>query len=186
MIFEADVKSFFDKVHRRTMLEMLGERIADKSFMRLVGKCLNVGVLDGQVFTRPDEGTVQGSIISPMLGNIYLHNVLDKWFEEKVKPRLKGKATLIRYADDLLVQPVEIVGGCARVPEGPGLGIEVDEDDKSLYLAAVTAADDVPPRSAAQGVGSVVADDGVGTVTAAEFVVARSSADNIVCPPAAN
>ena len=67
MIFEADVKSFFDKVHRRTMLEMLGERIADKSFMRLVGKCLNVGVLDGQVFTRPDEGTVQGSIISPML-----------------------------------------------------------------------------------------------------------------------
>ena len=52
VIFEADVKSFFDKVHRRTMLEMLGERIADKSFMRLVGKCLNVGVLEGQVFTR--------------------------------------------------------------------------------------------------------------------------------------
>jgi len=103
VIFEADVKSFFDKVHRRTMLEMLGERIADKSFMRLVGKCLNVGVLDGQVFTRPDEGTVQGSIISPMLGNIYLHNVLDKWFEEQVKPRLWGEATLIRYCDDFII-----------------------------------------------------------------------------------
>ena len=103
VIFEADVKSFFDKVHRRTMLEMLGERIADKSFMRLVGKCLNVGVLDGQVFTRPDEGTVQGSIISPMLGNIYLHNVLDKWFEEQVKPRLRGEATLIRYCDDFII-----------------------------------------------------------------------------------
>ena len=78
VIFEADVKTFFDTIHRRTMLEMLEERIADKSFMRLVGKCLHVGVLEGQVFTRPDEGTVQGSIISPMLGNIYLHNVMVK------------------------------------------------------------------------------------------------------------
>jgi len=103
VIFEADVKSFFDKVHRRTMLEMLEKRIADRSFMRLVGKCLNVGVLEGQVFTRPDEGTVQGSIISPMLGNIYLHNVLDEWFEEQVKPRLWGEATLIRYCDDFII-----------------------------------------------------------------------------------
>ena len=103
VILEADVKSFFDKVHRRTMTEMLDERIADKSFMRLVGKCLHVGVLEGKVFTRPDEGTVQGSIISPMLGNIYLHNVLDKWFEQQVKPRLKGKSELIRYCDDFVI-----------------------------------------------------------------------------------
>ena len=103
VIFEADVASFFDTVHRRTMVEMLEERIADKSFMRLVGKCLHVGVLDGLVFTRPDEGTVQGSIISPMLGNIYLHNVLDKWFEQQVKPRLTGNATLIRYCDDFII-----------------------------------------------------------------------------------
>ena len=103
VIFEADVKTFFDTIHRRTMFEMLEERIADKSFMRLVGKCLHVGVLEGQVFTRPDEGTVQGSIISPMLGNIYLHNVLDKWFEAQVKPRLTGKATLIRYCDDFII-----------------------------------------------------------------------------------
>jgi RNA-directed DNA polymerase len=103
VVFEADVKSFFDTVHRRTMLEMLEKRIADKSFMRLVGKCLHVGVLEGHAFTRPDEGTVQGSIISPMLGNIYLHNVLDKWFEERVKPRLWGKATLIRYCDDFII-----------------------------------------------------------------------------------
>jgi hypothetical protein len=60
-------------------------------------------VLEGQVFTRPDDGTVQGSIISPMLGNIYLHNVLDSWFEEVVKPRLRGKATLIRYCDDFII-----------------------------------------------------------------------------------
>jgi hypothetical protein len=71
--------------------------------MRLVGKCLHVGVLEGQVFTRPDDGTVQGSIISPMLGNIHLPNVLDSWFEEEVKPRLRGKATLIRYCDDFII-----------------------------------------------------------------------------------
>lgn len=103
IILEADVKSFFDTIHRRILREMLEERIADKSFMRLVGKCLHVGVMEGEVFTRPDEGTVQGSILSPMLGNIYLHNVLDKWFEEEVKPRLKGRATLIRYCDDFII-----------------------------------------------------------------------------------
>jgi group II intron reverse transcriptase/maturase len=103
VILEADVKSFFDTVHRKTMKEMLEERIADKSFMRLVAKCLHVGVLDGQVFSRPEEGTVQGSIISPMLGNIYLHNVLDMWFEEEVRPRLRGKAELIRYCDDFII-----------------------------------------------------------------------------------
>jgi group II intron reverse transcriptase/maturase len=103
IILEADVESFFDTVHRRTLVEMLEERIADKSFMRLVGKCLHVGVLEGQVFTRPDQGTVQGSIISPVLGNIYLHNVLDKWFEEQVKPRMRGKVKLIRYCDDFVI-----------------------------------------------------------------------------------
>jgi hypothetical protein len=77
--------------------------VADKSFMRLVGNCLHVGVFEGQVFTRPEEGTVQGSIIPPMLGNIYLHNVLDKWFEEQVKPRLKGRSELIRYGDDFII-----------------------------------------------------------------------------------
>ncbi|HUV13251.1 MAG TPA: group II intron reverse transcriptase/maturase, partial [Acidobacteriota bacterium] len=102
VILEADIVSYFDSIDRQMLSEMLQERIADKSFMRLVGKCLRVGVLDGEEFSRSDEGTVQGSVLSPILGNIYLHNALDKWFEEKVKTRLKGKATLIRYADDLL------------------------------------------------------------------------------------
>lgn len=103
VILEADVKSFFDTVVRPILLEMLRMRIADKSLMRLVAKCLHVGVLDGGIFSRPEEGTVQGSIISPMLGNIYLHNALDKWFAEEVKPRLKGKSILIRYADDFII-----------------------------------------------------------------------------------
>jgi len=103
VILEADIVSFFDSIDRPMLREMLQERIADKSFMRLVGKCLHAGVLDGETFSRPDEGTVQGSILSPILGNIYLHHALDTWFEGDVKPRLKGKATLIRYADDFLV-----------------------------------------------------------------------------------
>ena len=100
VILEVDITSYFDSIDRPMLREMLQKRIADKSFMRLVGKCLHVGVLEGEVFSKPDVGTAQGSIISPMLGNIYLHNVLDKWFEEEVKPRMVGKSMMIRFADD--------------------------------------------------------------------------------------
>jgi len=103
VILEADVASFFDSIDRPMLKEMLQERIADKSLLRLIGKCLHVGVLDGEVFSKPEEGTVQGSVLSPILGNIYLHNVLDKWFEQEAKPQLRGKATLIRYADDFVI-----------------------------------------------------------------------------------
>ncbi|MHC4357062.1 MAG: group II intron reverse transcriptase/maturase [Planctomycetota bacterium] len=103
VILEADVESFFDSLDRPKLKEMLQERIADKSLLRLIGKCLRVGVLEGEAFSKPEEGTVQGSVLSPILGNIYLHNVLDRWFEQEVKPRLKGKATLIRFADDFVI-----------------------------------------------------------------------------------
>jgi group II intron reverse transcriptase/maturase len=100
-IVEADIVSFFDSVDRKALLEMLRIRIADGALLRLVGKCLHVGVLDGAEYSEPDEGTVQGSVLSPLLANIFLHYVLDVWFEREVKPRLKGKAHLIRYADDV-------------------------------------------------------------------------------------
>lgn len=74
--------------------------MVDGSLLRLIGKCLHVGVLDGEEFTEPSEGTVQGSTLSPLLGNVYLHTVLDRWFTEEVRPRLRGKATFIRFADD--------------------------------------------------------------------------------------
>ena len=99
-ILEFDVVSFFDSVRRSQLTEMLQERVADGSLLRLIGKCLHVGVLDGEVFTEPSEGTVQGSTLSPLLGNVYLHTVLDRWFAEEVRPRLRGKATFIRFADD--------------------------------------------------------------------------------------
>ncbi len=103
VVLEADVQSFFDDVDHSMLREMLQKRIADKSFMRLIGKCLRVGVLEGEEFSRPEVGTPQGSILSPILGNIYLHYVLDAWFEDEVRPRLAGDATLIRYADDFII-----------------------------------------------------------------------------------
>jgi RNA-directed DNA polymerase len=102
-ILEADIVSFFDSIDRTMLMEMLRERIADESLMRLVGKCLHVGILDGDEYSEPDEGTTQGSVLSPLLGNVYLHQVLDLWFEREVKPRMKGRARLIRYCDDFVI-----------------------------------------------------------------------------------
>jgi RNA-directed DNA polymerase len=102
-ILEADIATFFDSIDRTMLMEMLRERVIDGPFLRLVGKCLHVGILDGEEFSEPDVGTVQGSALSPMLGNIYLHHVLDVWFERDVRPRLRGQAHLIRYADDFVI-----------------------------------------------------------------------------------
>ncbi len=102
-VLEGDIKSFFDTVDRRRLQEMIQHRIPDGRIKRLIGKCLHVGILDGEEFSRPDEGVVQGSALSPLLGNLYLHYVLDLWFERKVKPRLRGNAQLIRYADDWVI-----------------------------------------------------------------------------------
>jgi group II intron reverse transcriptase/maturase len=102
-IYEADIGSFFDSLDRTALKKMLGIRVADGSLMRLIGKCLHVGVLDGKTIVEPERGTAQGSVLSALLGNVYLHYVLDLWFETEVKPRLRGKATLIRYGDDFTI-----------------------------------------------------------------------------------
>ena len=103
-IFEADIVSFFDSLDRTELKKMLEVRVADGSLLRLIGKCLHVGALYGEAFVEPELGTVQGSVLSPLLGNVYLHYVLDWWFATEVKPRLQGKATLIRYCDGTPVQ----------------------------------------------------------------------------------
>jgi group II intron reverse transcriptase/maturase len=102
-ILEADLENFFDSVDRSALIEMLRIRVADGSMLRLVGKCLHVGVLDGLAYSEPEVGTAQGSVLSPLLGNVYLHYALDVWFEREVKPRLSGKAHLVRYADDFVM-----------------------------------------------------------------------------------
>ncbi len=102
-ILEADIVSFFDSLDRTKLKELLQIRVADGSLLRLIGKCLHVGVLDGAEYAEPDTGTAQGSVLSPMLGNVYLHYALDLWFEREVKPRLRGEAHLVRYADDFVM-----------------------------------------------------------------------------------
>ena len=101
-ILEADIASFFDRMDRPMLLEMLQKRIPDGSIRRLVGKCLQVGVLEGVELSTSEKGTTQGSVLSPLLGNIYLHYALDAWFEDEIQARLGGKACLIRYCDDFV------------------------------------------------------------------------------------
>jgi group II intron reverse transcriptase/maturase len=102
-VLEFDITAFFDSLVRPELMEMLGQRVGDKSLKRLIGKCLHVGVLDGERFSEPEVGAVQGSSLSPILGNIYLHYVLDEWYEREVKPRLRGGTTYVRFADDVLM-----------------------------------------------------------------------------------
>jgi group II intron reverse transcriptase/maturase len=102
-VVEADIKGFFDNIDHDWMIRMLEERIDDKPFLRLIRKWLQAGILetDGQV-VHPVTGTPQGGIVSPVLANIYLHYALDLWFERRVKPRCRGVAMIIRYADDFV------------------------------------------------------------------------------------
>lgn len=102
-VLEIDIMSFFDSINRKMLMEMLRVRVPDGSIKRLIGKCLKVGVLDGEEWTCPETGTTQGSRISPLLGNIYLHYALDLWFDKIVKARLQGEANLIRFADDAII-----------------------------------------------------------------------------------
>jgi RNA-directed DNA polymerase len=102
-ILEADIVSFFDSLDRTALRKMLQKRVVDGSMDRLIAKCLHVGVLDGEEFSTPDTGTAQGSILSPLVGNIYLHYVLDAWWSREVQPRLRGRACLVRYADDFVI-----------------------------------------------------------------------------------
>ena len=102
-VVEADIKEFFNNINHDWMIRMLGERINDRSLTRLIKKWLKAGILeeDGRVI-HPATGTPQGGIVSPVLANIYLHYALDLWFEKIIKRNSKGKAMIVRYADDFV------------------------------------------------------------------------------------
>lgn len=103
-VYDADIKGFFENICWDWLERMLEQRISDGAIVNLIRKWLRAGILeeDGRV-VHPQTGTPQGGVISPVLANIYLHFVLDLWFERKVRPRQQGQCRLIRYADDLVV-----------------------------------------------------------------------------------
>jgi len=102
-IVDVDIKGYFDHVNHDWMIKFLEHRIADTTMLRLVSKCLKAGILDNGVVTRNEEGTPQGGPISPLLANIYLHYVLDLWFEKQYKAKCLGRSFMVRYADDFVV-----------------------------------------------------------------------------------
>jgi len=102
-IVEVDIQKFFDTLDHAHLRELLSRRVRDGVLRRLIGKWLNAGVLEEGKLTHPETGTPQGGVISPLLANIYLHYVLDVWFEREVKPRLSGRAFLVRFADDFVM-----------------------------------------------------------------------------------
>jgi group II intron reverse transcriptase/maturase len=102
-IADVDLRKFFDTIDHGHLREFLKRRVRDGVILRLIGKWLNAGVLEDGAFTTSEAGTPQGGVISPLLANIVLHYVLDEWFERDVRPRLKGEAFLIRYADDFVI-----------------------------------------------------------------------------------
>ena len=102
-VLEADICSYFDNIVRSQLMEMIEKRVSDGSILRLIRKWINIGVIDEGRLLVTEMGTGQGQVISPLLANIYLHDVLDEWFQQVVKPRLKGEAYEIRYADDFIL-----------------------------------------------------------------------------------
>ena len=102
-ILEVDIRKFFDTLDHAHLREFLQQRMRDGVLKRLIGKWLKAGVMEDGSVSYPEAGSPQGGVVSPLLANVYLHDVLDAWFQQEVKPRLRGRAYLIRYADDFVI-----------------------------------------------------------------------------------
>jgi RNA-directed DNA polymerase len=102
-VLEADISGYFDAIVRKKLVEMIERRVKDGSILRLIGKWINVGVIDEGRLLTSETGIGQGQVVSPLLANIYLHYVLDEWFEQEVKPRLRGEAHEVRFTDDFIL-----------------------------------------------------------------------------------
>ena len=102
-VLDVDIRKYFDSISHHHLRAFLDQRVTDGVIRRMIDKWLKAGVLEEGLLHVPHEGTPQGGVISPMLSNIYLHHVLDEWFEDDVRPRLKGACSLLRFADDFVM-----------------------------------------------------------------------------------
>ena len=131
---EADIKGFFDHVTHSHLLRFLAHRIADPRFLRIIDRFLKAGVLEDGMVSASEQGTPQGGLVSPALANIYLHYVLDVWFEKRFAKSCRGKAYLVRYADDFVAcfQPGRrrqaVYGGVEPPAGGVRPGGRADQD----------------------------------------------------------
>ncbi len=102
-IVELDIRKYFDSIDHGRLRMILRRRVRDGVLLRLIGKWLKAGVLEDGAVSYPRSGSPQGGVVSPILANIFLHEVLDVWFQEVVQPRMRGQARLVRYADDAVL-----------------------------------------------------------------------------------
>lgn len=126
-IIDVDIKGFFDNVNHHWMIECLNQKIADPNFRSIIIKFLKAGVIKEGKYHKTDKGTPQGGILSPVLANIYLHYVLDLWFEVELKKKIQGYAEIIRYADDFII-------GAQTKPEAMRILEEVKQRLKKFKL----------------------------------------------------
>ena len=102
-VIDADIKNYFGSIDHGILREFLDERVVDGVIRKMINKWLKAGVLEDKQLRYPQAGTPQGGLVSPLLSNIYLHYVLDEWFEEQIQPLLIGNSSIIRYADDFVL-----------------------------------------------------------------------------------
>ncbi len=126
-VIEVDIKGYYDHLDHGWLMKCLEQRIADPSFLSLIVRTLKAGGMEEGVRGETEMGAPQGGIVSPILSNIYLHHILDLWFERELKKRLKGYAQLIRYADDFVI-------GCEYEWEAQGILVELKERLKKFGL----------------------------------------------------
>ena len=156
-VIEADIERFFDGIDHGLLRSVLDRRVRDGVLRRLIDRWLQAGVMESGQLTVPDEGTPQGGVISPLLANVFLHDVLDLWVEDTVRPRLRGKLKLIRKSSRYPVLRRAMGGGTRPRLSGQGCAAAGSAGAAAAAVAAVDAAaaaaksqgSSVSPRSAA-------------------------------------